>query len=226
MKQLIAGVLVLTLAVGTALAADNSKPIQKAGSTALMFDLGGLANLSAGNYQGGVGFKYYISNGFAVRAAVGFGMTSTTTKNPADPVPTTQESESKLSGMTFSIAPGIQYNVATSAAVVAYVGAQISYSMGSQTRTGNANNFNVGFSKDHEYKESTSTFGGAAFVGVEWFAWDNISLAGEYRFNFSTTSGKAESKNATTSDSQDAPSSTAFGLSSANSANLTLSVYI
>ena len=225
MKQLIAVVLVLTLAVGTALAADNSKPIQKAGSTALMFDLGGLANLSAGNYQGGVGFKYYISNGFAVRAAVGFGMTSTTTKNPADPIPTTQESESKYSAMNFTIAPGIQYNVATSAAVVAYVGAQISYTMGSQTREGNANNFNVGFSKDHEYKESTSTFGGAAFVGVEWFAWDNISFAGEYRFNFSTTSGKAESKNATTSESTDAPSSTAFGLSSGNAANLTLCVY-
>lgn len=225
MKQLIAAVLVLTMACGTALAADNSKPVQKAGSTALMFDLGGLANLSAGNYQGGVGFKYYISNGFAVRAAVGFGMTSTTTKNPADPVPTTQESESKLSGMNFSIAPGIQYNVATSAAVVAYVGAQISYTMGSQTRTGNANNFNVGFSKDHEYKESTSTFGGAAFVGVEWFAWDNISFAGEYRFSFSTTSGKAETKNATTSESSDAPSSTSFGLGSANSANLTLCVY-
>lgn len=226
MKQLIVVVLALTVACGTALAADNVKPMQKAGATALMFDLGGLANLSAGNYQGGVGLKYYFSNGVAVRASVGFGMTSTTTKNPADPVPTTQESESKYTAMNFSIAPGIQYNVATSNSVVGYVGAQVSYTMASQKREGNASGFGVGYSKDHEYKESTSTFGAAAFVGVEWFPWDNISFAAEYRFNFSTTSGKAEFKNATTSGDSDAPSSTSFGLSSGNAANLTLCVYI
>jgi len=225
MKQLLAIVLVLTVAFGTAVAADNSKPIQKSGSTALMFDLGGLAALSAGNYQGGLGVKYYISNGVAVRAGIGFGMSSTTTKNTADPIPTTQQSESKLSSTTFSIAPGIQYNFATAAAVVAYVGAQVSFTSSNSKRTGNANSFGVGFSKDHEYTESTSTFGGAAFVGVEWFPWDNISFAGEYRFSFSSTTGTTESKNATTSTKVDAPSSTAFGIGSGNSAALTLCVF-
>lgn len=226
MRTMLVVVLVLAMSVGTAVAADNAKPISRAGSTALMFDLGGLAALAAGNYQSlGLGAKYYIANGFAVRVGLGFGSTSTTTKNPADPLPTTQLGESKFSSTTFSIAPGIQYNLAQSNAVVAYVGAQISFTTGSQERTGNANNFNVGFSKDHKYTESTSTFGGAAFVGVEWFAWDNISFAGEYRFNFSSTSGKATSKNATTSTDVDAPSTTALGIGSGNAAALTLSVF-
>lgn len=225
MKKLLAVVLVLTVTLGTAVAADNSKPITKAGSTALMFDLGGLANLSAGNYQGGLGIKYYISNGFAVRGALSFGMTSTTTKNPADPVPTTQLSESKLSSLSFTVAPGIQYNVATSAAVVAYVGAQVSFTMSSVEREGNANGTGLGFTKDNKYKQSSSIFGAAAFVGVEWFAWDNISLAGEYRFGFSSSTGKEESSNATTSVTEDAPSTTSFGLGSGNAAALTLSVY-
>jgi opacity protein-like surface antigen len=225
MKQMLAVVLVLMVAFGTAAAGDNSKPIQKAGSTALMFDLGGLASLSAGNYQGGMGIKYYISNGLAVRGAVSFGMTSTTTKNPTDPVPTTQLDESKLSSTAFTVTPGIQYNIATSAAVLAYVGGQVSFTTSSQERTGNANGTGVGFTKDHKFTESSSIFGAAAFVGVEWFAWDNISLAGEYRFGFTTSSGKQESSNATTSTSADAPATTAFGLSSGTAAALTLSVF-
>ena len=225
MKKTLVVVLVLAVAFGTAVAGDNAKPITKAGNTALMFDLGGLAALSANNYQGGLGAKYYISNGFAVRIGLGFNSSSTTTKNPADPVPATQLSESKYSALSFTVAPGIQYNVASSAAVVAYVGAQVAFTMGKQERDGNANSFNVGFTKDNKYKESTSTFGAAAFVGVEWFAWDNISLAGEYRFGFTSTTGDAESTAGTTSTKVDAPSTTAIGLGSGNAAALTLSVY-
>ena len=78
MKRLLAVLLVLALVSGSLLAADTAKPITKAGSKALMFDLSGLAALGANNFQGGsdslqggLGFKYYISNGVAVRAASG-----------------------------------------------------------------------------------------------------------------------------------------------------------
>jgi opacity protein-like surface antigen len=225
MKKTLALVLMLALALGIAQAGDNAKPIVKAGSTALMFDLGGLANLSAGNYQGGLGAKYFISNGFAVRVGLGFSTSSTTTKNPTTPTPTTQLGESKYTSTSFSVAPGIQYNVAVSSAVVGYVGAQVSFTSSTQERTGNANSFGVGFTKDNSYNETSSVFGAAAFIGVEWFAWDNISLAGEYRFGFTSSTGKAESKNATTSVSSDAPSSTSIGLGSGNAAALTLAVY-
>jgi len=225
MKRLVAVLLVLALVGGTALAAETAKPITKAGSKALLFDLGGLANLSAGNYEGGLGVKYYISNGFAVRVGLGFGMTSETTKNPATTVPTNQLSESKLSGMSFSIAPGIQYNLVTTNAVVAYAGAQVSFTSSNQERTGNNAGMGVGFTQGSSYKTSSSIFGAAAFIGVEWFAWENISLAGEYRFGFSTSSGKTESSSTSASASQDAPTSTSFGIGSANSANLTLAVF-
>ena len=225
MKRLVAVLLVLALAGGSVLAAETAKPITKAGSKALMFDLGGLANLSAGNYEGGLGLKYYISNGFAVRLGLGFGMTSETTKNPATTVPANQLSESKLSGMSFSIAPGIQYNLVTTNAVVAYAGAQVSFTSSNQERTGNNAGMGVGFTQGSSYKTSSSIFGAAAFIGVEWFAWENISLAGEYRFGFSSSSGKTESSSTSASASQDAPSSTSFGIGSANSANLTLAVY-
>jgi|GEM_PF-777382 len=227
MKRMVAVLLVLALVCGTVLAAETAKPITKAGSKALMFDLGGLANLSAGNYEGGLGFKYYISNGFAVRVGLGFGMSSETTKNPSTvtPLPANQLSESELSGMTFTIAPGVQYNLVATNAVVAYVGGQVSFTSSNQERTGNNAGMGVGFTQGSSYKTSSSIFGAAAFVGVEWFAWENISFAGEYRFGFSSSSGKTESNSTNASASQDAPSSTSFGLGSANSANLTLAVY-
>jgi opacity protein-like surface antigen len=225
MKKMLALVLILALATGFAQAADNAKPVQKAGSTALMFDLGGLANLTAGAYQGGFGAKYYIANGLAGRVSIGFNTSSSTTKNPATTVPTTQLSESKETNTSITIAPGFQYNIATSNAVVGYLGAQVAFTTTSHERTGNANGFGVGFTKDHSYNESSTIFGLAAFVGVEWFPWDNIAFSGEYRFGFSTSSGKAESKNATTSTSSDSPSSTAIGISSGNQACLTLSVF-
>jgi hypothetical protein len=227
MNRLVAVLLVLALVCGPVLAGETVKPITKAGSKALLFDLGGLAALSAGNYQGGLGFKYYISSGFAVRAALGFGSSSETTKNPSTvvPLPANQLGESKLTDMAFTIAPGIQYNLVTTNAVVAYAGAQISYTSRNQERTGNNAGLGVGFVKDNSYKTSSSIFGAAAFIGVEWFPWDNISFAGEYRFGFSSSSGKSESSSTAGSASQDAPSSTEFGISSANGANLTLAVY-
>ncbi len=225
MKKMLALVLILAMAAGFAQAADNAKPVQKAGSVALMFDLGGLANLAAGSYQGGVGAKYYIANGFAARLAIGAGLSSTTTKYPGATVPATALSESKETNNTFTIAPGIQYNVATSNAVVGYLGAQVAFSTTSHERTGNASGFNAGFTKDNSYNESHTSFGVAGFVGVEWFPWDNIAFSGEYRIGFATTSGKSESKTATTSVSTDDPSSTSFGTSAGNAAALTVSVF-
>jgi hypothetical protein len=225
MKRLVAVLLVVALVCGTVIAAETAKPITKAGGKALMFDLGGLANLSASNYQGGLGFKYYISNGFAVRAGLGFGNSSETTKNPATTVPANQLSESKFTSMSFTIAPGIQYDLVTANAVVAYVGAQVSFTSSNQERTGNNAGMGVGFTQGSSYKTSASIFGAAAFVGVEWFPWENISFAGEYRFGFSSSSGKTESSSTAASASQDSPSTTAFGIASANAGSLTLAVY-
>jgi len=229
MKKLLLTILAISVAVNVALAGDNAKPITKAGNAALMFNLGGLANLSVGNYEGGLGFKYYIANDFAVRLGLGFSMTSSTDKNPTTtPLPATVLSESKLSSTTFTVAPGIQYNIAKSNAVVAYVGGQVSIATTSQERDGNSVGFGVGFTNGAKYKESGTIFGVAAFVGAEWFPWDNISFAGEYRIGFVSGSGKIESTVPApgTSTSVDKPSSTVIGISSANAASLTLSVFI
>jgi opacity protein-like surface antigen len=229
MKKLLALVLVLTLASGLAVAGDNAKPITKGGSTALLFDLGGLAALSAGNYQGGFGAKYYISNDFAVRLSLSFGTTSTTFKNgtPA-PLPVNTLGESKYTSTSFGVAPGIQVNIAKSNAVLAYVGAQVGFTSTSTEQdgtTGPLPDNSPSFSSQQKAKQTSTNFGAAAFIGVEWFAWDNISLSGEYRLGFSTNSGKQEVTVGTTTTSVDSPTTSGFNLGSGNAAALTLAVY-
>ena len=97
--------------------------------------------------------------------------------------------------------------------------------MSTQERTGNNAGFGAGFTQGSSFKTSSSIFGAAAFIGVEWFPWESISFAGEYHLGFATSSGKTESSSTAGSASQDSPSATGFGIGSANGANLTLAVY-
>lgn len=225
MKKFVAVVVLLSTVAATGMAGDPSKPISKTGSKALLFDLTGLAVLSAGNYQGGIGGKYFVANGFAVRLALGAFSSATTTTNPAVPIPAIQLSESRYTSVGFSIVPGVQWNVAQSNAIQAYVGLQISYSRKVEERTGNASSFDLGFTKDNGYKKWENSFGAGALVGVEWFAWDNISLAGEYRLTFESRSGKTEGHSGSVVSGLEAPRNVTFGLGTGNAAGLTLSVY-
>ncbi len=229
MKKILLVLLVVAVGVNLALAGDNAKPLTKAGTTALLFDLNGLAGLGAGNFEGGFGGKYYIANQFAVRLGLGFSYNTQTDKNPATPpLPTTVLSESKRTTFSVTVAPGIQYNVVTSGPVVGYLGGQVSFTTNSDNRDGNSNGLGAGFTNGASYKVTGTTFGVALFIGAEWFAWDNISLAAEYRLGFSTTSGKTEQSfpAPTPGTSFDSPTVTNIGLGSASAANFTLAIYI
>ena len=231
MKKLLLVLLALSVCATGALAADNAKPLTKAGTTALLFDLNGLAGLGAGNFEGGFGGKYYIAKDFAVRLGLGFSYNTQTDKNPTvtpPPLPANVLSESKRTTFSISVAPGIQYNVVTTGPVVGYVGGLLSFTTSSDNRDGSSTGLGVNFTKDASFKVTGTTFGVALFIGAEWFAWDNISLAAEYRLGFTTTSGKTEQSfpAPTPGTSFDSPSVTNIGLGSASAANFTLAIYI
>ena len=223
MQRALAVLVVLALLVSVSQAADP-KPITKSGTMALLFDLGGLANLSAGTYQGGLGFKYFIGNNMAIRAGLGFSTTSATVKNPTSPTPAGQLDESKLSDMSFSIVPGFQYYLLQTGPLAGYAGAQISFKSTSRTREGSATDAE-GFAKDHKFTKSTTEFGLSVFGGFEWFPWSNISFSGEYRIGFGSSSTTEERKTANTTAKIEG-SGTVIGTASGNAASLTLSVYL
>ncbi len=229
MKVFMLTLFVVSFLCGSAFASD-AKPMTKQGDAALLFSLGGLSNLSAGNFEGGLGLKYYLLRNVALRVGLGFSSASQTFKNPAvGPLPPTVLGESKYTSTTFSIAPGVTYNFATSNSVVAYVGGQVYFAMTSReqdgTTSGNIPNPNPGYTSGQKIKISTTDIGVGALVGVEWFAWENVSFGAEYAFGFLSNPGKTEVTAGGTTASTDAPTLTTITLTSINSGELTLSVY-
>jgi opacity protein-like surface antigen len=230
MKRLLALVLVALLVVSVTYAGDTVVPKTKAGNKALLFTFGGLSNLGAGVYPppptsdfiGGIGGKYYLSNNLALRLGVGFSTTTKTEKNPTSPTPTGQKGERDETTTSFTIAPGVTYNLAVTGPVVAYVGAQILYVSTNTSRDGAGGN---GFDSDSKVETSASGFGAGAILGVEWFPWENISFGAEYALTFISFSGDTESTFDGTSTKSDGPSTTSIGTAALNGANLTIAVY-
>jgi opacity protein-like surface antigen len=222
MKRLLALLLVALFVVSVTYAGDPVVPKTKQGNKALLFTLGGLSNLGAGQYAGGIGGKYYFANNVAVRFGLGFNTRSETEKNPISPTPTDQKGERDESSTSFTIAPGVTYNIATTGSVVAYVGAQILFVSSSTSADGIGGS---GFDADSKLETTSMSFGAGAILGVEWFPWDNVSFGAEYTLAFLSGSGDSESTVNGTGTKTDAPSTTSIGTSAVNGANLTLSVY-
>jgi len=216
--------IVVFLAVTVSLAGDP-KPLTQAESKALLFDLGGLANLGAGNYGGGIGAKYYLAQNVALRLSLGFTTSTQTTKNTESPLPANRLGESGLTSTTFTLGPAITYNIVVSSAVAAYVGGMLSYSSTRDRREGNNAGLGVGFDSGEAYRQSTTSWGFAGILGVEWFPWESISLSGEYRLGYNHTSSEFESNTPAVSVTTEGPSTSGLGLGSANSAALTLAVF-
>lgn len=224
MKRLAVLVLVLLFLASVSFAGDP-KPVTNSGSKALLFDLGGLASLAAGNYGGGIGAKYYIASDLALRLSVGFNTSTQTDKNTQSPLPPGRIGESTLTSTGFSIAPAITYNLAKSSTVAAYIGGMVIFNSSNEKREGNSAALGAGFDSGEEYRVSSTGFGFGGILGAEWFPWENISLSAEYRLGYAHSSRTTESTTGGTTVSVDGPTTSGFGIGSANSAAFTLSFY-
>jgi opacity protein-like surface antigen len=224
MKRLAIVVLSSCLLASASYAGDP-KPVTSAKSKALLFDLGGLATLAAGNYGGGLGFKYYIASDLALRLSLGFTSSTQTDKNTQNPIPAGRLGESNLTNTQFTVAPAITYNLAKSSTIAAYVGGMVSFTSTSEKREGNSGGTGAGFDSGEEYHVSSTGYGVAGLLGAEWFPWENISLSAEYRLGYYHSSSTTESTAAGTTTSFDGPTTSGFGLGSANSSAFTLSFY-
>ena len=208
---------VVCLMANIAIAGDDNTPKTKEGDKAWLFSLGGLSDLSAGNFNGGVGGKYYVSDGNAVRLSLGFANSNTTIKytGPVDPT----RADEKISGTAFSLVPAFLHSFTPNGPINAYLGIQAGFGWGSFTDE------NPGFVNNNKTKNSSTTFIVGGVAGVEWFAWSNVSFGAEYQLVYTNVSGTREVTIGGTTTSTDLPSTNAVTLGSSSSGNLTLSVY-
>lgn len=192
MKKLFTALILFACAGVPAYAQGNVLvPEQGRPGTALIFSLYGLNTLRAadfGSFAGpldslavGFGIKHFISPRLALRAGLGFSSASVTQDLQTGENPVTL----KTTALRFALLPGIEYHLLRTAALSAYVGGQLVFGIV------NMKNETSGAGSTTDSFEVNATFFGAGpYLGVEWFAFTNVSLGAEYQLNFITASGK------------------------------------
>lgn len=197
MKRILAACMFAALTSMSAYAQSEPTVLSASGASALLFDLKGLSDLGASSYRGGLGAMTFLSNNVAVRAGIGFSNNVEKKNNTA---------QEEITTMSVSIAPGLRYNVYNTSNVALYAGAEVLFGLAELKNEAGGSQVS---------KVASTTIGGGAFAGAEWFPWRNISLMLEYGFAYKGSTSKIT--NAAGSES-DGPETTdiSLGLSSAN----------
>lgn len=184
MKKIILSI--AALAIGAA--AFAQKPTS--GNITTEIGLGGLlgapANPATLNIpQGMLRFRYFLSDNMAVRAHLGFGSGSTTSKVSTAPgVTPVVVAESKVSTTGLGIAAGIEYHLAGTDKLSPYLGAEVGYGSGS-TKTETTNSANANGSapttgnKFNQDGGATTTLAVNAFIGGDYYITEKVYIGAE-----------------------------------------------
>ena len=202
---------VLAIPVGF-LSAQEIKPQTGAGSKAVLFEFSGLSNLGVAPFHGGIGLKYYLAPMMALRGSIGIGYYSKTTKGAPG------STDEKQSTTEIPIGAGLEYHVLNAKNVSMYLGGELGVGLSSASTS---ESVPVG-NPERSTSASTTTFGIGGILGVEYFVSQSMSVAGEYRLGFSTSSGSVEAKSGGVSVKTDLPTETRFGT---GTATLTVAIY-
>jgi hypothetical protein len=188
-----AGAIVLT---GSVCYGQEVTPDLKTGSKALLFEFNGLSFIAAGNFDGGAGFKYYISPSLAVRGGVQ--LSSASSKLSANPVAPATGIDGSQSATTGGISAAVERHM-SNARVSPYFGGGVMFS----TTGTNGKNVVVGnppgAQTETKNRAAGETINGSTFLaghnagvfgllGFEFFIKKEISLSGEYNVGYTSTS--------------------------------------
>jgi len=175
-------------------AADEFTAANGAGSKALLFTFGGLANMAAGSFNGGIGGRYYINDPMAIRGGLQF--VSANQSSPANPPSGVTGTDGSVSATRFGLLGGLEYHFIKNR-VSPYAGGLLSFSTTStQSKTAVTGTTTQTTVKN---RLSGETVGGASYtsglgfgisgiLGAEFFIVKEVSLGAEYQLGWSLVS--------------------------------------
>jgi hypothetical protein len=211
--------------------AQSLSPNLAKGTKSLLFSFGGFSNLNAGNFDGGIGAKYYLKDKTALR--VGLQLATADQDLPANPGTGQQGTDGEASGNRLGISAALELHRG-SARANAYWGGGIGFSkastevkspvIGPTTNQTTVKNDRNGESINGVTFLAGTGFNLFALAGAEFFLFQEVSLAAEYRLGFAKLSRADEeitSGNQTTTTK--VGSSSGLGINSAGV--LTLAIY-
>jgi opacity protein-like surface antigen len=174
--------------------ASDFAPANIQGSKAFLFSFSGLSNLGAGEFNGGIGAKYYLMDPFALRAS--FLLAIASESDPINAPSGSTGTDGSKSGSKFGLTIGGEYHFAKNR-LSPYAGGELGFSSTSTTEKSKV--INPAAQTVTDNKAGGTTIGGTSFIpgfrlsvagiaGVEFFLTQEISLGAEYQFGFSTNS--------------------------------------
>lgn len=215
MKKLILFLVCLILSSSKILSQSSIVNSQQS-NQAMLFSLIGLSDFKAGSFGGGLGYQYYIDDNIALRG--GFGLNSFSQLTYPDK-PNNEATAIDSSMFYLEITPGIKYVFSTSTTIAAFIGCEVVFSY--QEESSKNSNFNK---NSPQITKTSLAFGGGIFLGIEWFAWENVSIGAEYKLRYLKRTGEFKSQSPDYEEQYKLPEFTNFGIGTGNY-NFTLSFY-
>lgn len=190
MKRL-AGLICMLMIFAAAAAAQETAATANPRSHAFVFTVAGLGDFQVGGSAlgiavpsgtnqtqrlAGLGYKFYISDKMAVRAALHVGYATSEASSFTG--------STKTTALSVGLAPGLEYHFIKTRSVTAYYGLAAAVGYYSADKPG-------------EFYQSTTTkftgtvYSAALLAGVEFFPLEAVSLGAEYQLSVSASSGKS-----------------------------------
>jgi opacity protein-like surface antigen len=169
-----------------------------AGTKAMVFRFSGLSNLGLSGYSSlldlgdldvpanvGVGVRYYISDGLAIRPGLDIGMASTKTKGQGG------FTDAKTSGSVIGLSVAVEKHLPGPASVSPYMGAGAGFMMAKVTVE--PSRFLPSDPGDElKTTDKATMFNVFGMLGFEWGFTESLTLGGEYRLGLNSASGSTE----------------------------------
>jgi len=200
MRKILTAAWVVVFSLTGSVAYGQVTPTLTAGTKAMLFTFDGLSFLAADNFEGGAGFKYFLSGQSALRFGLQFTKASGT--EAANPVAPDTGVDGSEDGTTLGLSLALERHL-TATRVSPYFGIGAGYSTTSteakSTEVGNppaaqstVKNLDGGHTISGTFFQGGSLFEIFGIGGFEFFLTNEVSLAAEYRLAFGRFSQKDE----------------------------------
>jgi len=149
------------------------------GDKGISFSVSGLSSVGIGQFEGGIGGKYWISRKLVIITSIGVSAQRITiTSSKPD------YTDQKTTYSRFSVFAGVEDHFFIKKKISPYLGGGIRFSTYSSTKYSSIPIHNPPSYAIKKEKISTGTFGIRGFCGIEYFFADWVSLAGQYQIDY------------------------------------------
>jgi len=149
------------------------------GDKGICFSVSGLSSVGIGQYEGGIGGKYWISKKLALISSIGISVNrQTTTSSHVD------YTDTKNNYIRFSLFAGVEDHFFIKNKISPYWGGGLRFSTYTNTIYPSLRIDHPSPGSTKKDKRTTGTFGIRGFCGIEYFFADWVSLAGQYQIDY------------------------------------------